>query len=246
MGEWYIDINCDVGEGIGNEAELLPLINSCNIACGGHAGDSASMEQVVALAQNYNVKIGAHPSYPDKPNFGRQVMPISDDNLKTSIIEQLARFDEVLQNKNAALHHIKAHGALYNETAKDGNLAKLYLDAIESYRESAFLYVPYGSRIAQLAIAKGFKIIYEAFADRNYNHDLSLVSRQNNNALIENPQQVLEHMLPIIKEGVVKTISNKRVAIKADTLCIHGDTLSALQILMYLSQELPHHGIQLK
>ncbi|MGX1929980.1 5-oxoprolinase subunit PxpA [Flagellimonas sp. 2504JD4-2] len=246
MEEWYIDINCDVGEGVGNESQLLPLISSCNIACGGHAGDVETMEKVVRLAQKNNVKIGAHPSYPDKLNFGRQVMSISDENLRQSIVEQLKIFDEVLKGEGGNLHHIKAHGALYNQTAKDKNLATLYLDAVDSYREDAFLYVPFGSIITKLAVERGFNIIYEAFADRNYNIDLSLVSRQLDNALIKEPEHVLKHIIPIIKKGEVVTISNERVKIKADTLCIHGDTPSALQILMYLSEELPHCGIQLK
>lgn len=245
MGEWEIDINCDVGEGVGNEASLLPLISSCNIACGGHAGDIATMTQGVKLAKKNNVKIGAHPSYPDKPNFGRQVMSISNDLLKKSIIDQLKAFDMVLENEAANLHHIKAHGALYNQTAKDHDLAKLYLEAIKEYKVKAFLYVPFGSIIAQLAIESGFNIIYEAFGDRNYNSDLSLVSRQFDNAMIKEPHKVLKHVLPIIKEGKVKTASKEYVEIRANTLCIHGDTSSAFQILMYLSEELPNHGVQL-
>ncbi|WP_420322712.1 5-oxoprolinase subunit PxpA [Flagellimonas sp.] len=246
MEEWSIDVNCDVGEGFGNEAELLPLINSCNIACGGHAGNFTSMRETIRMAKNHNVKIGAHPSYPDKINFGRQVMSISNQDLKISIQEQMANFDRALELENVQLHHIKAHGALYNQTAKDEALAKLYLETIESYRESTYLYVPFGSAIAQLAIEKDFKIIYEAFADRNYNPDLSLVSRKLDGALLEKPDQVLEHILPMITEGFVKTIAGKSVPIQVDTLCVHGDTPSALQILMYLSQQLPQHGIQLK
>lgn len=246
MKKWSIDINCDVGEGVGNEYDLLPLISSCNIACGGHAGDAASMEYVIGLAKKHHVKIGAHPSYPDKTNFGRQVLSISDDDLKISIIDQLRTFNRVLEKENAQLHHIKAHGALYNETAKNKSLALLYLEAIKPYLGNTFLYVPYGSVIAELAIENGFRIIYEAFADRNYNTDLSLVSRQFDNALIEEPQKVLEHILFIIQKGKVRTVSKEEIEIKADTLCIHGDTPSALQILMYLSRELPNSGVQLK
>ncbi|MGW9686421.1 5-oxoprolinase subunit PxpA [Flagellimonas sp. 2504JD1-5] len=241
-----IDINCDVGEGVGNEAELLPLINSCNIACGGHAGNFTSMRETIRMAKTHNVKIGAHPSYPDKVNFGRQVMSISNEDLKTSIQEQLANFDRALEFESAQLHHIKAHGALYNQVAKDVELAKLYLETIGSYRKSTYLYVPFGSEIAKLAMEKDFKIIYEAFADRNYNPDLSLVSRKLDGALLENPNQVLEHILSMITKGFVRTITGKSVPIQVDTLCVHGDTPSALQILTYLSQQLPNHGIQLK
>ena len=172
MGEWRIDINCDLGEGVGNEAELLPLIGSCNIACGGHAGDFVSMRETINLAKKNEVKIGAHPSYPDKANFGRQVMSISNKDLKISLQKQLKTFDKALEVENAQLHHIKAHGALYNQTAKDEDLAKFYLDIIKPYRESTYIYVPFGSVIAKLASQKGFKIFYEAFADRNYNSRL--------------------------------------------------------------------------
>lgn len=245
MEKWKIDINCDVGEGVGNETHLLPLISSCNIACGGHAGDLLTMERVISIAKKNNVKIGAHPSYPDKHNFGRKVLSISEGHLKSSIVEQLKIFDRALNKGNADLHHIKAHGALYNETAKNENLALVYLDAIKPYRDNVFVYVPYNSIISRLAVEKGFKITYEAFADRNYNTDLSLVSRNLENALIQEPKQVLAHVLSIIKEGKVQTVTDEHIAIRAETLCIHGDTPSALQILMYLSQELPNHGVQL-
>ncbi|WP_396589745.1 5-oxoprolinase subunit PxpA [Allomuricauda sp. R78024] len=241
MGNWTVNINCDVGEGVGNEARLLPLIKSCNIACGGHAGDLESMTEVVKLAKIHNVKVGAHPSYPDKANFGREVMTISDSELRQSILNQLRTFDEVLKKEEIQLHHIKAHGALYNETAKNGKLAELYLDTIKDYKSKACLYVPYGSVIASIAAEKGFKLQYEAFGDRNYNKDLSLVSRKLDNALIQEPEKVLQHILPIIKERKVKVVTGEKIKIKAETICIHGDTSSALEILMYLSQELPTH-----
>nr|WP_298925970.1 5-oxoprolinase subunit PxpA [uncultured Allomuricauda sp.] len=241
MEGWTININCDIGEGVGNEAELLPLINSCNIACGGHAGDLGSMTEVVKLAKAHNVEVGAHPSYPDKANFGREVMTIPESELRQSILSQLRIFNEVLKKEKIQLHHIKAHGALYNETARNAKLAEFYLDTIKEYRSKAYLYVPYGSVIASIAAEKGFKLLYEAFGDRNYNKDLSLVSRKLDNALIQEPEKVLQHILPIIKEGKVKVVTGEKIKIKAETICIHGDTSSALEILMYLSQELPTH-----
>ncbi len=246
MGTWSIDINCDVGEGVGNEASLFPFISSCNIACGGHAGDVSTMTDIVKMAKAHRIKIGAHPSYPDKVNFGREVMDIPDVDLKQSIAEQLDVFDKVLQAENTQLHHIKAHGALYNQTAKDSHLASVYLEAIEPFREKAFLYVPDGSVIAELALGYGFRFIYEAFGDRNYNPDLTLVSRKKENAVILEPSKVLHHVLPIVKEGKVLTVDGSDQSIKAKTICIHGDTPSALQILTYLSKELPKHRVQLQ
>jgi UPF0271 protein len=246
MEGWSININCDVGEGIGNEAELLPFISSCNIACGGHAGDVLSITQIVKLAKAHQVKVGAHPSYPDTSNFGREVMTIPNSELGQSILKQLRMFDEVLKKEKVEFHHIKAHGALYNETAKNEKLAELYLETISKYRSKVYLYVPFGSVIAGIAKKKGFKLMYEAFGDRNYNKDLSLVSRKLDNALIQPPDKVLHHILPIIKEGTVKVVTGEEIKIMAETICIHGDTTSALEILMYLSKELPKYRVELQ
>lgn len=244
MERWYIDINCDVGEGIGNETMLFLYITSCNIACGGHAGDEDSMRQIARLSKEHNVKVGAHPSYPDRENFGRKVMDISHGSLQRSIQEQLTNFIEIIEEEAVQLHHIKPHGALYNSIAKDRELAIVFLEAIETYQKQAFLYVPYGSEIAKEAKKQSFKIKYEAFGDRNYNSDLSLISREEKNALIEEPKAVAAHILQMIKTNTVKTVSKENIKILLDTVCIHGDTTSALEILMYLSQELPNHHVQ--
>lgn len=246
MKQWFIDINCDVGEGMGNEALLFPYISSCNIACGGHAGDETTMRRIVNLAKKHHIKVGAHPSYPDKVNFGREVMDISPQELQNSIRDQLKTFMEVLQSEEVKLHHIKAHGALYNQTAKDENLAEIYLDAINQYKEKAFLYVPFGSVMESKALLKGYKVRFEAFADRNYTNDLELVSRKLENALIQDPKSVLKHMVPMIKENKVLTVSGEEIKIEAQTFCVHGDTTSALEILMYLSEELPNHQVLLQ
>lgn len=246
MYKFKIDINCDVGEGVGNEADIFPFISSCNIACGGHAGDKKTMLKVSSLAKQHNIKVGSHPSYPDKANFGREVMDISNQDLIQSIKRQLSDFDEVLEQEGIPLHHIKAHGALYNKTAKDENLAKVYLDAIKDYKERVMLYVPFDSVIAKIAEERGFKIWFEAFADRNYNPDLSLVSRKEDNALIEAPEAVLKHIIPIIKNKEVLALNGESCKIQADTLCIHGDTVSALKILTYLSKELPKNQVEIQ
>ncbi|MDC6386378.1 5-oxoprolinase subunit PxpA [Flagellimonas taeanensis] len=246
MKTWQVDINCDVGEGIGNESDVFPYISSCNIACGGHAGDVQSMWEVILLAQKYRVKIGAHPSYPDKANFGREVMDIPADVLIQSIKNQLGTFYGVLKKEDAQLHHIKAHGALYNQTARDVGAADVYLEAIKEYRDTAIVYAPFGSVAANRAESMGFEVWHEAFADRNYNPDLSLVSRKSDKALIEDPKKVLDHILPIIKKGTVATVDGKTRKIEVKTLCVHGDTPSALEILMYLSRELPKHQVNLE
>ncbi|MCJ7467042.1 MAG: 5-oxoprolinase subunit PxpA [Maribacter sp.] len=246
MNQFYIEINCDLGEGLGNEKELMPFISSCNIACGGHAGDKETMRTVARLASKKGVKVGAHPSYPDRKNFGRITLAISDKELVQSLRSQMADFMSILNEEHIPLHHIKAHGALYNDVAKDQYLAKIFLKAIGKRKDSIFLYVPFDSVIEKEALRQGFQIKREAFGDRNYNADLSLVSRKLSNALIQIPKKVLEQILGIVREEQVKTVTGHKVAIKADTYCIHGDTPSALKILRYLSDKLGKEHIAIK
>jgi len=245
MAKVYIDINCDVGEGLNNEANLMPYISSCNIACGGHAGDAVTMRSVVRMAKQQNVKIGAHPSYPDKKNFGRKSLEIDPNILIASVRQQMAGFISILEEENAKLNHIKPHGALYNDIARDEVRASLFLEAISAY-QAIPIYVPFRSTIEDMATTNGFRVHLEAFADRNYNANLSLVSRDHENALIDNPKDVLKHLLGMVKKGIVHTVDGSIKSIKAQTFCIHGDTPSALEILMYLSEELPNHQVEIK
>ncbi|MBU3025715.1 5-oxoprolinase subunit PxpA [Zobellia galactanivorans] len=239
----YIDLNSDVGEGIGLEKDLLPLISSCNVACGGHAGNAQSISDIVDLAHIYNVKVGAHPSYPDTSNFGRVSIQIPEAELIGSIREQISLLEGTLLEKGKSMHHIKAHGALYNDIAKDVDLARLFLMAVEKYKKTTFIYVPYGSEVAKEALCSGFKIKYEAFADRNYNDDLSLVSRRFGNGLITSKEEVLAHVAEMVGTQQVVTVTGKKVKILADTFCVHGDTQGALQIVLYLTQELSRLNI---
>lgn len=242
----HIDINADVGEGISDEPEIMRYLSSCNIACGGHAGDVSTMTEVVRLANMHKVKIGAHPSYPDKTNFGRVEMAISTADLYRTLKQQIRNLQNILQHENTQLHHIKPHGALYNLAAKDEKTANVIIEVIKSIALPIKLYAPFNSVIARLAKEEGVVVIYEGFADRNYNEDLSLVSRKNENALLENKANVLSHVLSIIKNKKVKTIGGALVPIQVSTLCVHGDTKNALELLHYLNQELPKLGIQIR
>jgi len=243
MKKIAIDINCDIGEGIGNEKNLLTLISSCNIACGGHTGNEASMKETVRLAQFYNVKIGAHPSYPDMENFGRISKPILQEDLIRSIQRQIRGLEAVITEEKATLHHIKPHGALYNDIAKNKALAIAFLRGIAKYRTKVFLYVPFASEIEKEALKRGFRIKYEAFADRNYNADLSLVSRESPEALILDKEKVLCHVLEIVNRNIVRTLTGQEAKILADTFCIHSDTPLAFEIVSYLTEELPKQNI---
>ncbi|MBT8183827.1 MAG: LamB/YcsF family protein, partial [Eudoraea sp.] len=169
-----IDINSDVGEGLGNEKDLFPYLSSCNIACGGHVGDASSIREIVLLSKTYQLKAGAHPSYPDPENFGRITMKYTKAHLIESIRNQLALISDILKEEGEELHHIKPHGALYNDVASDPEMAVTLLEAIAKFREDTILYVPYNSQIERLALEGGFMIWREAFGDRNYNDDLSL------------------------------------------------------------------------
>ncbi len=238
MNQRIIDINADVGEGLNNEAQLMPFLSSCNIACGGHAGDNETMLNVVKLAKKYKVKIGAHPSYPDKKNFGRKVMEISSADLYTSLKQQVRNLMRVLRTEHLNLHHIKPHGALYNLAAVEEKTANIIIEVVKSIALPLYLYVPYGSVIADIAQREGIRTTYEAFADRNYNDDLTLVSRMKENAVISDPDSVFDHVYRMIFKQKVKTISGVEVGIKADTFCIHGDNPKAIELLSNLNEKL--------
>ncbi len=234
--KWKIDFNSDVGEGLENEALLFPYLSSCSVACGGHAGDVDTMRHIVKLAKQFGVKVGAHPSYPDRANFGRKTVAMTSNLLVKSIEEQIRNLKIILEEEQMELHHIKAHGALYNDIAKDTILSRVFLQAIKSYIKTSYVYVPYASAIACDALTSGFSIQYEAFGDRNYNRDLSLVPRSLPHALIEKPIDVMKHIMRMHQDHKVKTIEGDFVEILADTYCIHGDTPTVLEILMYLSK----------
>ena len=232
-----LNINCDLGEGLNNEHIIMPLIDSCNIACGGHAGDNGSMIECVEISIKNNVKIGAHPSYPDKINFGRKKIDISPSELSYSIISQIESLETIADSYGLELNHIKAHGALYNQMIIDAELSNFYLDIIKDFKNKCSLYIPYKSEIEKIALKKGFSIIYEVFGDRNYNDDLSLVSRNNENALITDPESVVNHIKTMKETETVKTINGNFKKIKFDTICIHSDTNNSIEILKKINQE---------
>ena len=243
MKNLTIDINADVGEGMGNEIELMPYLSSCNIACGGHAGDYSSMQEVVKLAKKYQVKIGAHPSFLDRKNFGRLDLEITSADLYTSLKKQIRNLLKVLGEEHVLLHHIKPHGALYNLAAKDEKTARVIIEVIKSIALPLKLYAPYKSVIAQLALSENIDIKFEGFADRNYNDDLTLVSRQKENAVLHDASEVFEHVFRMISQGNVKTVTGKEVRIEAHTFCIHGDNPKAIGLVNRLKNNLESKGI---
>lgn len=240
-----IDINADVGEGLGNEISIMPYLSSCNIACGGHAGNLKTMKAVVQLAKKHDVKIGAHPSFPDKSNFGRKEIDISSDDLFQSLKSQIESLQNVVRHENIQLHHIKPHGALYNLAVKDEEIANVIIDVMYSINKNLKLYVPPKSVISEVAKSKHVEVVFEGFADRNYNPDLSLVSRQKSNALITKKESVLAHVFNMVLEQKVRTVNGVEVALFVNTICVHGDTENSEEILKYLYHNLSSNNIEI-
>lgn len=241
-----IDLNCDVGEGIGNEALLFPHISSCNIACGGHAGDAASMLETARLAQKYQVRIGAHPSYPDREGFGRRSLQMKTKDFQESIEKQIAALLKQLGLLKAPMHHIKAHGALYNDLARGGTLALDYLQVLKPFSEHVVVFAPCGSRFADLAREHGFEVWEEAFADRAYAPDGSLASRKNPGAVLTDPEDVSRQVKEMVRHNRVRCSDGSYFPLRADTFCLHGDTPNAVEILEYLTKSLSRESIRIR
>ncbi len=231
-----MDINCDLGEGLENDAQIMPFISSCNIACGAHAGDNVIMRKTVRLAKKYHVKIGAHPSFLDRENFGRKEINIPKNELIELIMNQISTLKMITEKEGVALHHVKPHGALYNMAAKDGDIAMSVIEAVQSFEEDIILYVPYKSLISKKLIELNIPFYYEMFADRMYLEDLSLMSRKEEGSLIENPERVLKRVKQLIDLGTIKSLKGNHIKIKADTICVHGDNPNAVEIVKRLSK----------
>jgi len=240
-----IDLNCDVGEGIGNEHLLFPHITSCNIATGGHAGDTDSMRAVAALAAAHQIRIGAHPSYPDPEHFGRVSMNMEKKEFQASMAAQIDEFLQVLAALNLSMHHIKAHGALYNDLACGGRMAVEYLEVLHPFRERYILYVPCGSAFSRMAVERGFSIWEEAFADRAYDPGGILVSRSEPGAVLTNPESVARQVMEMVRGNRVQCSDGTFYKMTPTTFCLHGDNPKAIVILKYLAECLSKASIPL-
>ena len=227
------DINVDLGEGFGIEQEIMPLIHSCNIACGGHAGNNAEMKRCIVLATKYGVKIGAHPSYPDKENFGRVSIKINNEKLASSLEYQLTNFIKILKHPDR-LNHVKLHGALYKDCLKDKRLANTFLSVISKCCPNTTIFTIAKSELWRQAKAKGIKVWGEAFLDRTYLKIGQLQDRGEPGAVIQNINNIYMQLESLINEKKVKTSSGKWISIKADTFCLHGDHPNVVKNLIKL------------
>lgn len=226
-----LDINCDLGEGLANDDLLMPYLDSCNIACGGHSGDEKSILKAIQSAKHHQVKIGAHPSFPDRTNFGRKIMDISEVELKNSLKAQLDLFFDIASKEGQQVNHIKPHGALYNHAAKDTATASLILELIQKYFGGTKIYCSPQSKVEILAMEYGLPVFREVFADRSYQDDGSLTPRHLPDAVFTSADVVIAHLKWIIEKGCIKTLSGNTIQVQADTLCVHGDNPAALPIL---------------
>ena len=223
------DVNCDMGEGIGNDELIMPYITSANIACGYHAGDEETMRQTILLAKKYNVNIGAHPSFLDRENFGRREINKSPKEVYELVSAQINLLQKIADDNQATLHHVKPHGALYNMAAKDKVLAQAIAKAVKDIDENLILFGLSNSFLISEAKAIGLKTASEVFADRTYRDDGSLTPRSQPNAMIENVDEAIQQVLMMVKQQKVKPVSGKEIPIVAETICIHGDGKNAVE-----------------
>lgn len=231
-----IDINCDVGENPkalqdGSEEKIISLISSANIACGGHAGDEDSILKVMRLCKKYDVGIGAHPSYPDKNNFGRIELKMSPDEISKFVSEQIKFFVGIAARNGFEVNHIKPHGALYNAAAKNKIIALAIAKGIAPVSKKFILYGLSGSIMIDIWRSEGFAVASEAFADRKYKDDGSLRSRKFSDALFTDPEDAVLQAINIAEKEKIVSVNGAELKINADTICVHSDTPNSLEIL---------------
>ncbi len=234
-----IHINADLGEDFGRYRlvdldELMPFLSACNIACGFHAGDPRTIDETINKAISHQLEIGAHPSYPDLQGFGRRSMDVPKSELTSIIRYQISALAGMAASKGVDITHVKPHGALYNDAAAKQGVAEAVIDAVSSISDNIFLYVPPGSKVEALAVARNIPIKREAFLDRTYEDDLKLTSRKVEGALIQDPIYAKQQVDLIISKQHVKTTSGKILPFAPETYCIHGDNPASLDILRAL------------
>ncbi|MBD8006186.1 LamB/YcsF family protein [Bacillus norwichensis] len=244
-----IDLNCDMGESfgqykLGNDDEVIQYISSANVACGFHAGDPNIMDHTVKIAKEHGVGVGAHPSLPDLTGFGRRNMDIPRDELMNLIIYQIGALDIFCQKHGVNMTHVKPHGNLNNMADSDEQLAINIVDSILSIRPDLSVFVKPHSQLHKVAERKGLPFKLEIFADRAYHKDFSLVSRREEGAVISDPEFVTERIIRMVTEGKVKAITGEEIEVNGETICVHGDTPTALEMIKIIKRRLEEAGIE--
>ena len=246
-----ININCDLGEkskqhSYKYDPDLLEIVNSANVACGFHAGDDESMNQVVQISKKNGVSIGAHPSFNDPENFGRQRMNLSSAEVRKLIIDQYEILQKIADNYGEKVTHMKPHGALNNMACEDIDLATTLAKTINEISKDLIYLVPTGSKMEEAAKRFNMKIACEIFADRNYEDDGNLVSRKKPHALITDPEEAKKHVLNMVKNQSLNCHSGKQIPCEIDSVCIHGDNESSLATARSIRENLVENGLMLK
>ncbi len=240
-----IDLNADLGEGGDSDDALIACVSSVNIACGGHAGDDDSMRRAIRSAKTHGVAIGVHPSFPDKLHFGRREMQLAPAELRGNLRQQIENFCAIAQQENATVKHVKPHGALYNQAARDAGLAQLIAEVVYAIDPRLILVGLAGSELIRAGQRLNLATAEEVFADRRYTANAQLVSRDIAGAVIAESEIALRQALHIVEHGSVTAISGEEVSLHADTICVHGDGAHALDLARALRASLLERGIHL-
>jgi UPF0271 protein len=239
----HLDFNCDLGEGCGSDADIVPLISSASIACGAHAGDAGTMRAAIRLCRDHGVAIGAHPSFEDREHFGRRELALDREGIARLVQSQLARLAAIAAEEGTRIAHVKPHGALYNLAARDRGVADAIAAAIVAFDPSLMLYGLSGSQLTTAGEAAGLRVAHEVFAERGYDADGTLAPRGTAGAVIENLDAALAQVRSLLHEGIVIARDGSRVPLRADTLCLHGDRADAAGFARALRKALDADGV---
>jgi UPF0271 protein len=246
-----VDLNCDMGESfgawkMGNDAELMDHVSSVNIACGFHAGDAVTMHRTVETAIKKGVAVGAHPGYPDLQGFGRRDMALSNEEAADIVLYQISALKGICESLGTQLSHVKPHGALYNQAAKDAGLARAIASVVKALDPNLVLYGLSGSFLIAEAENIGLESASEVFADRRYSPDGTLVPRRQQNALIDDVNTACEQVVQMVRSHKVTAVDGIAIPIKADTICIHGDGPHALEFARAIGNALRENDIEIR
>jgi UPF0271 protein len=239
-----VDLNADVGEGM-DDAELLPYVTSANVACGMHAGDPVTMDQTVELALSRGVRVGAHPGYPDRENFGRVAIEMAADEIENLVVYQVSALEGFVRSRGSRLTHVKPHGALYHSGAEFPDVARAIAEGVRRVGTELVLVGASGSMLVGAGREAGLPVAEEAFADRRYRSDGTLVPRGRPNALITDPDEAAEQAVQLARDGVVVADDSSRISVRADTICLHGDTPGAAEIARRIHERFRGAGIRI-
>ena len=248
---YQIDLNCDLGESFGNykigmDEEVIPLISSANVACGYHASDPIVMQKTIAMTKKFGTAVGAHPGFPDLMGFGRRNLSVSPAEAKAYTLYQLGALDAFCRTQGVKMQHVKPHGALYNMAAKDYELARGICEAIYEFDKELIVLALSGGELVRAGEEIGLRTALEFFADRAYEEDGTLVNRRKEGAVITDENEALARVVRMIKENKLTAITGKDISIKADSVCVHGDGVKALEFVKKIREKLTDEQIAIK